>query len=122
MHLDIFFIIIPLIALIMGVVLTKNTFYAFWPPVIAMLGGLGLGIALLALIANKVDSPAQWASYTAFRDTVAEMRARNPESVENAAIQVQIAKWNQSIAKQQYWNRTFPTFAIPSADRMEPIK
>jgi len=45
---------------------------------------------------------------------------RQKESIENAAIQIEIAKWNQWIAGKKYWNDTLFDIWIP--DEIETIE
>jgi hypothetical protein len=54
----------------------------------------------------------------AFEMTLDNMRQK--ESIENAAIQIEIAKWNQWIAGKKYWNDTLFDIWIP--DEIETIE
>jgi hypothetical protein len=47
----------------------------------------------------------------AFEMTLDNMRQK--ESIENAAIQMEVAKWNQWIAGKKYWNDTLFDIWIP---------
>lgn len=76
---------------------------------IAVMISVILLIILLFIGVAQMEYRATNQQYHAFVNTLDTMR-QNETSIENAAIQKDIANWNQRIASTQYYQRIFPLF------------
>jgi hypothetical protein len=90
-----------------------------------VLSGMGIitvGVLLLVCVSTipikRLEFKATIKKLQAFEMTLNNMRQK--ESIENAAIQMEVAKWNQWIAGKKYWKDTL--FDIWFPDEIETIE
>jgi Zn-dependent membrane protease YugP len=83
--------------------------------ILSELGIIIIGVVLvffiLALPFERCGFNSNLKKLQAFEMTLDNMRKK--ESIENTAIQMEVAKWNQWIAGKKYWNDTLFDIWIP---------
>ena len=118
-------IIIAAIALVVGIVLLCLGDFdalAVCGGVLAVCGGIALFISLVMLPLNYQEHHDFIAQYEAMKTTLTTLRA-NGESIENAAIQLEIIDMNKRIARAQYYRTTIWRTWIPKEiDALVPLK
>lgn len=104
-----------------GVWVDRRTDHAFGFVSVAV-GSLGLGICLITIPINQLETGARIMEVEAFRATTEAARA-SEDGFEGAAFRAEVTEWNQWIARAQYW--ADGPFALwwPSEVRdLEPIR
>lgn len=116
------FIVLPLSVILFGVFLGTKTFcYEEIAFIFILVGAIALLSISFIIPANRMGCISENQRYEAFVETLTNMR-ENDQSIENAAIQKDIADWNQEIASAQYWQEYFPLFIPELVNDWEMIR
>lgn len=95
-----------------------------------VLGVLMIGISVFLLFVSLFVLPLKYYSNIVeirkFQETKAtyeRIRAKTPNSIESAAIQIDIAKMNRWLVGIQYWNKTiFDVYISDEVEKLKPIE
>ena len=80
-----------------------------------------LTLTIITASTNYFETNSRAMQYDAFVETLEKMREKG-DSIENAAIQKDIATWNQYIASRQYYRKILPLFIPDVVEEWEMIE
>ena len=79
--------------------------YEVWPEVVSVLSGICLFIAVLCVPISLVIIKSEIQERKAFVITISNARLDELSDLERATITKDIAKWNQWLAKEQFFKK-----------------
>lgn len=91
--------------------------------ILSVVFGILLFIVLITIPIERIGFMSQIERYNAFKQTIELSRKKGSlTEIERAAIQKDIAKWNQDIAQVKYYNKYFDLWIPDEVTKLEPLE